>query len=130
MVDEKDTAAPAEKPVARIVGGGIREKTVPLNWPVEYDGTVYESVTIRRCSGTEISDYIIAMATGQNPLFPGLDCPIAVYDALDADDFEEVDAVVKDFLPRRFRQVAEAIPEASGNTSTKSDTPLAAAEPK
>lgn len=104
MAEEKETQAPAEKPVAKFVAGRAREKTIPLEWPIEYGGKVYDSVTVRRCTGTEVSDYVMSRASGDDALFPGISCPIAVYEALDADDLEQVDLVVKDFLPRSFRQ--------------------------
>lgn len=130
MAEKQEEGAPAEKPVAKIVRGNEREKTIPLEWEIEFEGRVYDSITIRRCTGFEISEYVLSMAEGNAPMFPGLDCPIAVYEALDADDFEKVDEVVRDFLPRRFRQAAEPTSEASDNMSTKSGTPSAEAGTK
>lgn len=121
---EKEVVAP------KFVGDRAREKVIPLEWPLEYDGKLYEAVTVRRCTGTEIAEYVVALAGGQSPLFPGLDCPLEVYEALDADDLESVDEVVRDFLPRRFRAASAPTPEASDNTSTKSGTPSAEAAPK
>lgn len=105
------TATPA-KPVARFAGDRPREKSIPLEWPIEFGDEIYETVTVRRCTGAEIADYVLAQVRGESPLFPGISCPIEVYNALDADDLEAVDEVVRDFLPRRFRQASEPLPEA------------------
>lgn len=130
MAKDENEGASAEKPVAKFVGGRAREKVIPLEWPIEFNGVVYNEVTVRRCSGLEVSEYVMALATGNDALFPGISFPMEVYNSLDADDFDKVDTVVKDFLPQSFRQMAEQAPEASDNTSTKSDTPLVEAETK
>ncbi|WP_051960440.1 hypothetical protein [Devosia riboflavina] len=129
-------AEPAEEPVAapapavRFASDRPRSKQVPLEWPLEFGGRLYDSITIRRCTGTEISEYVIATAAGQDVMPPVVDCPKEVYDALDDDDLYEVDKVVRDFLPRRFREATEPTPEVSGSTSTKSATPSAEVAPK
>lgn len=102
MTDETTTppaAAPAEKPVAKVLGD--RTRRVPLEWPVEYDGKVYDAVTVSRMSGEQISAFYADEVSGRLPMF---DCPFEVIDALDADDAMTVQKAVLDFLPRSMRE--------------------------
>lgn len=130
MANEENEGASAEKPVAKFVAGRARQKVIPLEWPMEFGGVVYNEVTVRRCTGLEVSEYVMALASGEDVTFPGIEFPIEVYNALDSDDFDKVDEAVKDFLPQSFRRMAEQAPEASDNTSIKSDTPSVDPEKK
>lgn len=99
-----------EPPVARIVSSRERERKIPLLDPVEYDGTVYDAVTIRRVTGKEMEDYMDLLATSDGaPLPPMIDCPRAVYDAMDDDDRFAIDQAMRDFMPRRLRATAESV---------------------
>lgn len=118
MEAQKQAAlAEAEKPkppAARIVPreGKATEQVVPLEYPVEYDGKIWESLTVRRVSGRDFQNmaeagddavFLTAMLTG---------APREVIEAMDGEDFIEVQGVVKAFLPRKLQAMAEQI---SGN---------------
>lgn len=108
-------------PVARIVSTKKRTIEVPLEWPVEFDGTLYESVTIRRITAKEVSDYLDALSSIDDvdvaPLPPFIGVPKEVWDGMDDDDRYEVDQKAMDFMPRRLREVAESTPDTTDNTS-------------
>lgn len=110
-----------EAPEARIVTTKKRSIVVPLDWPVEYDGKTYDSVTIRRVSGKEVEDYIDALkptgADGPDPLPPYINIPRPVWDAMDDDDQYEVDQQAKPFTPRRLLAAAELGQAITENTS-------------
>ena len=117
------TEAPAaEAAVAKFAQQRKRFRTVPLDWPIEYGGTVYKEVTVRRLTGQEVSDFISAAERGENPSLPMLDVPEAVIEALDADDSDAINKAVNDFLPRRLRPASEQTPN-SGATTLPSQQP-------
>jgi hypothetical protein len=97
MTDEVETKA---APVAPSFVDD-RTKTIPLEWPVEYDGEIYTDVTVRRMTGAEVSAFFAQPEeTRRLPMF---NCPAEVIDALDADDAAAVSKAVMDFLPRSMR---------------------------
>lgn len=102
---EEQTPAPA----AKIVGNKERSRTVPLEWPVEFDGVTYEKLTIRRVQGADFKK--IAALNGQDEEYHLAallaDVPWQVIAALDGDDFVAVQEAVKDFLPRKLQAAAE-----------------------
>lgn len=106
MADVTETVAPAEKPVAKIVTNLPREKVVTLTYPVEFDGRLYESITIRRITGGEVAGYMDRLQQGERIMPPVVDCPVEVYEAMDADDQDLVDEAAMDFLPRRLKAAA------------------------
>lgn len=106
MADVTETVAPAEKPVAKIVTNLPREKVVTLTYPVEFDGRLYESITIRRITGGEVAGYMDRLQQGERIMPPVVDCPVDVYEAMDADDQDLVDEAAMDFLPRRLKAAA------------------------
>lgn len=106
----EDMDAPAEVPALieppRFVGR-IRSKMVPLEWPIEFGGKLYESVTVSRMTAKQVSEFVEASRAGSKANLAMFDCPIEVIDALDADDSEAVNAVALDFLPRALRTDGE-----------------------
>jgi hypothetical protein len=82
-----------------------RTKTIPLEWPLTYDGEMYTEVTIRRLTGAEVSDFFAQPAESRR--LPMFDCPADVIDALDADDSMAVSEAVMGFLPRSMRAASE-----------------------
>lgn len=106
MSGDTTAAAPAEKPVARIKTDVPREKTVPLQWPVEFGDALYESIVIRRITGGEVADYMDRLQRGERLMPPVVDCPVEVYEAMDADDQFMVDEAAMDFLPRQLKTAA------------------------
>lgn len=104
----ENTEAPAEMPAQidppKFAGGKTRSKTIGLDYPIEFGGKVYASITVRRMTGAEVSAWANAAGADNLPMF---DCPQEVVDALDADDAEAVSKAVIDFLPRRMRAASE-----------------------
>jgi hypothetical protein len=82
-----------------------RTKTIPLEWPIAYDGELYTDVTIRRLTGAEVSAFFSQPEESRR--LPMFDCPADVLDALDADDSAAVSEAVMGFLPRSMRVASE-----------------------
>lgn len=121
MSTEAATTAPAERPVARIVTKLPREKIIPLDFPVEFDGTVYSEIVVKRLTGAEVALYYERVQSGyRSPRPPTVDCPDEVYDALDDDDRYTVEAAAIDFLPRRLREGIDALTSESTEESSLS----------
>lgn len=116
MADATETAAPAAtaSPQApQFVDGAKRLKVVPLQWPVEYEGKTWTEITVRRATAGEVANFYESLrsaAQGVKVHFPLYDAPAAVLDALDDDDWAEIEKVTADFLPRRFRADAGNAP--------------------
>jgi hypothetical protein len=114
-------AAPVadEPPVAKIVTTQEIERLVPLDWPIEFEGKLYEHIRVRRITGHELQSYVEAMgaAGSKSPVPPTIECPQAVWDVMDADDMENVGANSMDFMPRRMKAAGEQTPSSGGTTS-------------
>lgn len=82
-----------------------RFRTIDLTWPLEYDGKVYDRVTVRRMTGIDLIAFVEQPRDSAAPTLPMFDVPQAVIDALDPDDAELVNKAVQDFLPRALRPV-------------------------
>lgn len=96
--------------VARIILTEDRERMVPLKWPVEFDGKVWDQVRIRRITARELWDF--ATKASNSPVFlmpPVVDCPLEVWEAMDADDQADIDEAAIEFMPKRLRAAAEAL---------------------
>ena len=102
-----EEAAPEK---AQIVSPKERTAVVPLDWPVEFGGQVYETITIRRVSAREVEEFIEAISTHKdgepNVKAPMIDCPQEVYEAMDDDDRLRLEEALVPFLPRRLQQAA------------------------
>jgi hypothetical protein len=113
---------PAPAPPKFADGGKPRAQTVKLNYPVEYDGKIYNEITVRRLTATEVDQFCTALVarvptdTSAMPRLPMFDVPFAVLDALDADDDDAVQEVITSFLPRRLRQAVEQSQQSGGPT--------------
>ena len=112
MTDKTEAAASDDQAVAapappKFVGDRPRFRTVPLEWPVEYDGKTYSEVSVRRMTAGEVMNFIEQATNGGSPRLPIFDVPPEVIDALDADDADNVNKAVNDFLPRALRQADE-----------------------
>jgi hypothetical protein len=114
MTDETATidqpcTEPAPAPAARIIYSGEHEKLVPLEWPVEFGGRVYDQIRVHRVSGKAVRDYLEALRTSEADILPPMiDCPIEVWNALDADDQDTVDLAATEFTPKRLKVIFEA----------------------
>lgn len=119
---------------AKIAGGPSRSKVVKLTWPVEYDGTIYDQITVRRLTVGEIDDHLRLnqdlVNAGTPPKYfrwPMFDVPEEVLVALDPDDEDELNKVAEDFLPRRLKaardealaEAATASPSANSKSSSQ-----------
>lgn len=103
-----EDAVDAPRPAATFVSQVDREKWVPLQYPVTFDGKVWDRIRIRRISAKELRDYLGAVGDGF-VMPPVIDCPIEVWDGMDADDQTDVDEAAFEFMPKRLRAAAEAL---------------------
>lgn len=111
----------AAKP--RHVRQADRFRVVPLDWPIEFDGVTYDKVTVSRMTTAQVAEFTLAARTdGATAVLPMFDAPQAVIDALDADDADNVNKAVHDFLPRSFRDM-EASSPADGENMLASQLP-------
>jgi hypothetical protein len=110
--------AVAPPPAApRFIGGAARSTTISLDWPVEYDGVVYEGIVLRRLTTDEVAKFLDkingqpADAKVTFPVFRTADdseIPDEVLSALDDDDMTKLNEAAASFLPRRFRAAPES----------------------
>jgi hypothetical protein len=93
----------------KFIGGPARSRVVPLEWPLEYDGREYSSVTIVKLNAKEVKEVLAAINRGESskiPIFRDADggvIPDGVLDALDDDDSFALDEAAGEFIPRRFK---------------------------
>ncbi|MFC6777320.1 phage tail assembly protein [Methylobacterium gregans] len=86
----------------RFAGTRVRDRVVLLDWPIAYDGQVYDQITVHRPTTQDVADFVARVnAAPENASvhFPMYDVPFAVLDALDPDDADAVNAAVADFCP-------------------------------
>lgn len=120
MTDAETEGATAEtvaRPAARMVHPG---KDVTLQFPVEFDGTVYETVHVRICAAKEIRAYMVEAAKIEDAedLVPlGVDIPSDVWGALSMDDQEAIIEASNAFTPARLREAAKRASETGEPTS-------------
>lgn len=106
--------------VARIVNPEGRSKIIPLRFPVEFDGKVWEGIEVRRCTGSEITAYFDEMSPDKGFVLPPvIQCPMEVWNVLDADDQADVDEAAQAFMPRRLKAAVELLSGTGANTSDK-----------
>ncbi|MBN9452701.1 MAG: phage tail assembly protein [Bosea sp.] len=100
-----------ETPAATVVAlSGNRARTVSLEYPAELaDGTIISEVTVRRMTSAEVEEFVAAAAGGKEVRLPMFDQPPEVLDALDPDDFEELNRVATEMLPRRIRRALDTV---------------------
>lgn len=97
----------AAKPAPEFIGNKNRSVTILLEYPLAYDGIEYHEVTLSRVRGVDLQrvDEHEDQTLQLLHLVTGL--PHKVIEALDAEDYAEINAVGADFLPRRLLQAAE-----------------------
>ena len=101
-----------ETAVAPVVAklGGNRSRVVPLEYPAELaDGAIVSEITVRRMTAAEVEAFVAAAAAAQEARLPMFDQPPEVLDALDPDDFDELNKVATEMLPRRLRRALDAV---------------------
>ncbi|KAB0269073.1 phage tail assembly protein [Microvirga brassicacearum] len=127
MDNQEVNGAPALKPAPKLLGN--RSKSVPLTYPVEYEGKVWHDITLTRMTASQVRDFMQDVVEhGENAHLPIFDAPKEVIDALDADDMAAVDRLLLDFLPQSLREAAERRP-VSGETTSPSVAPSSEAAP-
>lgn len=119
QAESEAASKPAPAP-ARLVErpGKERERRLELEYPVEYDGVLYETLTLKRLRGSDFSamanmkgdEEEVALAV----LMTG--APREVIKALDGDDFVELQEAVQAFLPRKLRMAAAQLSGTGPNT--------------
>ena len=107
----------------KIVSTKPRHVDVPLAWPVEYDGKVYEKIRIRRVTAAEVDAFIKAVSNVPDgmtmPVPPMVECPIEVFNSLDDDDRLLIEESMLPFLPRRLLEVGASILATAPTSSEK-----------
>lgn len=96
IVESETQPAPASP---RFVGDRRRDVVVPLEWPIEYDGKVYNEIRVRRMTGAEVAAFV----NSDDGTLPMVEAPKVVIDALDADDAMAINKAITDFLPQSLR---------------------------
>jgi len=111
------------------VGDKPRSRAFPLAWPFEFAGKCYTTIYLKRLTAGEVAAFqeaVAALSEGVPPQWPiycnadGSPLPVEVLAALDDDDKFELDKAVLDFLPQRYRAVAENASARSDGGSTAS----------
>ncbi len=118
-------SAPAatSSPEAKLLNPNGRSITVPLEYPLEYDGVTYHSLTAHRLLGKDLSGMrMMAHRLGlanQDTLLLSTMCrvPFEVIDNLDADDLASLAEKATPFMPR-YVQALLAPPDGSSGPST------------
>jgi hypothetical protein len=105
-------------PVARIVTDKVREKTVTLEYPVEFDGKLYTEIRVHRVTVKDVDAYFDRIkGEGSGFVPPMVDCPQEVWDVMDADDQQAVDEAALPFWPRRLKAAFGSILDPGETTS-------------
>lgn len=114
------------KPVARIADRSRIESIVRLEHPVEFDGKIYDAVTVASPTVAQIAAFSERVSQARERgestddiRLPMFDVPDEVLDALHLDDDDLVTEAANRFLPRRFR----ASPESASGSSSGSASP-------
>lgn len=111
-----------ETVTATVTLRGDRTRTVPLTYPAELaDGTIISEVVIRRMTAVEVEEFVAAATAGKEVRLPMFNQPPEVLDALDPDDFDELNRVATEMLPRRLRRALETVEPAPAATAALND---------
>ena len=99
-----------------------RSNTLELEWPLDLDGEMILSITLRSIVGSEVAALQEAMlaegATDEAMIAAFADQPAEVIGQLDADDFMTLKEMVVDFLPRRIRAALQAAIQAEAEADS------------
>lgn len=123
----------AALPAPKFVSTEERQITIDLKFPLEWNGTVYEEVTIRRPNIREWNSYVRAVADaieefgeeGEDRVdMPWLSIPAVVFNALDFADATTVSAAQDGFFGRSsLPDLSEETTEKSSESSNGEPTP-------
>lgn len=114
MTNENDKPAASESPASVVTLHGDRTLEVPLQYPAEFEGVVYDKVVVRRPTRAEVQTFVEG---GKLPIY---DVPEVVFENLDPDDYEKVNEVMLDFLPLSLQTALALAQENGGDTSQPS----------
>jgi hypothetical protein len=110
---EMNTQAEPTKPKVKFLDPVGRSEFVPLTYPVEYDGKIWDKIEVRRITTGELSAF---MEAPEGTVPPNVCAPKAVIDALDAEDGFAVEAVTERFFPRRLLASMASVTEPTTKT--------------
>jgi hypothetical protein len=116
-VENTEKEGATEKPVARMIHPG---KDIPLQFPIEFDGMLYEKAHVRVASAKEIRSFMVKASSAEDGelLVPiGVDLPQEVWDALSMDDQEAISEAVDAFTPARLKEAFERASKTGESTS-------------
>ena len=120
MTNENDKPAASEPPASVVTLHGDRTQGVPIQYPAEFEGVVYDKVVVRRPTRAEVQTFVDG---GKLPIY---DIPEVVFENLDPDDFERVNEVMLDFLPLSLQTALALARESGEDTSQPSQASLEA----
>jgi len=95
-----------------------RSGTFTLEYPVEYDGKVYTTITVSRLTGTQLQAFFDDERKDKR--LPIFDVPDEVLAELDADDDLKLQAFAAPFLPRLLSgdQAKKSLPSPDSTATT------------
>lgn len=106
-----DDIAPVSPPAPpSFVDQVSRSEVVHLQWPLTYDGRLWDKVVVSRPDTARVAAFVsrvnaVREAGGDTSSIPVplYDAPDAVINALDPDDDDALEVVARRFLPARFQ---------------------------
>lgn len=109
IIESEPAAEPAPAPEPRYTSDALRSKFITLEWPVEFDGKVYHQIRVHRVTGKEMRDFMEKLRTSDGAVMPPMiDCPLDVWEGMDADDQLAIDEAAAEFMPRRLMLLQQA----------------------
>ena len=107
-----DTVEEKPKDPPKFVNEQGRFEIVKLDWPVEYDGKVWDQIKVMRTTIKQWRTHWETIVSGGVSEVPMYDAPQIVMDSLDPDDDEKVEKAMERFFPQRYRRT-ESEPSSS-----------------
>ena len=104
-------------------GPGNRQVAIELIYPIGWDGREYRVVELCRLKGRDFSRMrrLTAAGVGEDEamlaIISGL--PVEVIQELDGDDYLALLEAARDFIPARFREMAESGPNSESGQDTQ-----------
>ncbi len=98
--------------------------TVPLEFPLEYDGKDYDALTVSRLRGIHfaVMKDLKGKHTDETVLLHCMTgAPVAVIEALDVDDYSEVLSASQGFMSQKLMDLGARVLDQSSEESTSSD---------
>lgn len=109
IIENEPAADPAPALEPRHTSDAPRSKFIALEWPVEFDGRIYHQIRVHRVTGKEMRDFMEKLRTGDGAVMPPMiDCPLEVWEGMDADDQLTIDEAAAEFMPKRLKLLQQA----------------------